>query len=94
MKYVNFVLFLLLIALQCQLWIGEGSLSQVYTLNEEVQNQKTKIETLKERNQVLEAEVHDLKYHLSALEERARIDLGMIRQGETFYQDGEDREPT
>ncbi|MBN9286986.1 MAG: hypothetical protein BGO43_11415 [Gammaproteobacteria bacterium 39-13] len=76
----------MLILLQVRLWIGDGSITQVRALSKEVALQQEKVEKLKERNQTLEAEVQDLKHRLHALEERARTDLGMIRQGETFYQ--------
>lgn len=59
---------------------------QVRALKQEVALQHEKAEKLRERNQILEAEVQDLKHRLGAVEERARTDLGMIRQGETFYQ--------
>lgn len=86
MKPVVIVLGLLLVVLQIRLWKGDGSLTQVYALRKEVASQQEKVEKLKERNQTLEAEVQDLKHRLHALEERARTDLGMVRQGETFYQ--------
>lgn len=86
MKYVIVLLVLLILILQVRLWHGEGSYIQVKALENEVSKQKENVEGLKERNQVLEAEVQDLKQRLSAIEERARTDLGMIRQGETFYQ--------
>ncbi len=86
MKPVAIILTILLIGLQVRLWIGDGSITQVRALSKEVALQQEKVEKLKERNQTLEAEVQDLKHRLHALEERARTDLGMIRQGETFYQ--------
>lgn len=86
MKPVAIILTILLIGLQLRLWIGDGSITQVRALSKEVALQQEKVEKLKERNQTLEAEVQDLKHRLHALEERARTDLGMIRQGETFYQ--------
>jgi len=85
-KPVAIILTILLILLQVRLWIGDGSITQVRALSKEVALQQEKVEKLKERNQTLEAEVQDLKHRLHALEERARTDLGMIRQGETFYQ--------
>lgn len=86
MKPVAIILTIMLILLQVRLWIGDGSITQVRALSKEVALQQEKVEKLKERNQTLEAEVQDLKHRLHALEERARTDLGMIRQGETFYQ--------
>ena len=69
-----------------KLWVGEGSILHVRTLKQEVALQEAKVATLKARNQTLEAEVQDLKYRLGAIEERARTGLGMIQQGEIFYQ--------
>ena len=86
MKYTVGILCILLILLQIKLWHGDGSILQVHSLRQEIAVQEEKIVTLKQRNQTLEAEVQDLKHRLSAVEERARTDLGMIRQGESFYQ--------
>lgn len=86
MKLVVIILTILLVLLQVRLWVGDGSVAQVRALSKEVALAQEKVEKLKERNQTLEAEVQDLKHRLHALEERARTDLGMIRQGETFYQ--------
>ncbi len=86
MKAVMIVLGIILIALQIKLFMGNGSVIQVYALRKEVKLQQDKVEKLKERNLTLEAEVQDLKLRLEALEERARTDLGMIRQKESFYQ--------
>lgn len=86
MKLVVIFLVTSIALLQVKLWVGDGSWLHVRALKKEVEVQQQKVQELKERNQILEAEVQDLKNHLSALEERARTDLGMIRQGETFYQ--------
>lgn len=86
MKFLVVILITLILVLQIRLWYGEGSYLQVRALEKEVEGQQLHVEGLKERNQTLEAEVLDLKKRLSAIEERARTDLGMIRQGETFYQ--------
>jgi cell division protein FtsB len=86
LKYLLLILIFIILSLQVNLWWGKGSILTAQMLQQEVIWQQEKINKLKERNQLLEAEVYDLKHHLSALEERARTDLGMIRQGETFYQ--------
>lgn len=80
------LLVVLLIALQYRLWFGEGSARDVLRLRDEVALHESEIEALRERNRALEAEVLDLKRGLNAVEERARSELGMIREGETFYQ--------
>ncbi len=87
MKALNITLLIVFLLLQVRLWFGEGSVIKVLALKNEVIEQQDKAKTLKERNQVLDAEVQDLKTQLGALEERARIELGMIRQGETLFQE-------
>ncbi len=86
MKILTAVLLLVLIGLQYKLWFGDGSLSEVVQLSRELDLQKAKLQTLEERNRVLEAQVLDLQNGLDAFEEKARNDLGMIKQGETFIQ--------
>ncbi|MBS0288464.1 MAG: septum formation initiator family protein [Proteobacteria bacterium] len=86
MKFVTLSLVALLILLQVKLFTGNGSILQVHALQKEVNQQQQLAQSLKERNQTLEAEVQDLKYRLDALEERARTDLGMVRSKESFFQ--------
>lgn len=86
MRSLILILFILLLWLQYRLWEGSGSIADVRRLQGEVAAQKEKLEHLTTRNQVLEAEVLDLKHGSEALEERARSELGMISQGEVFYQ--------
>jgi cell division protein FtsB len=86
MKILIGVLLVLLIGLQYRLWVGDGSLSEVVQLSNELELQKAKLRLLEQRNSVLEAQVLDLQNGLDAFEEKARNDLGMIKQGETFIQ--------
>jgi cell division protein FtsB len=86
MKILIGVLIVLLVGLQYKLWLGDGSLSEVVQLSRELDIQKEKLRLLEERNRVLEAQVLDLQNGLDAFEEKARNDLGMIKQGETFIQ--------
>jgi cell division protein FtsB len=86
MKILISVLIALFIGLQYKLWVGDGSLSEVVQLSKELDLQKAKLHQLKQRNGVLEAQVLDLQNGLDAFEEKARNDLGMIKQGETFIQ--------
>lgn len=80
------VLILLLAGLQYRLWVGDGSLAQVTELNRQISDQKGENERLLERNRVLEAEVMELKKGTETVEERARHELGMVKDGETLYQ--------
>ena len=86
MKILISVLILVFIGLQYKLWFGDGSLSEVVQLTRELETQKSKLQELEERNRILEAQVLDLQNGLDAFEEKARNDLGMIKQGETFIQ--------
>lgn len=86
MRWLVWLLVGLLVVLQYKLWVGDGSLAEVWDLYQQVDAQKQENQQLRERNQALEAEVEDLKQGLEAIEERAREELGMIRDDETFYQ--------
>ena len=86
MRFLIAILVILLLVLQFRLWVGEGSLAEVHGLKKEIAVQEAELEKLRERNRALEAEVMDLKQGLEAIEERARNELGMIREGEVFYQ--------
>ncbi|MES9870582.1 MAG: cell division protein FtsB [Sedimenticola sp.] len=86
MRILIGILILIFVVLQYRLWVGEGSLAEVHGLKREIENQKAELKQLKQRNQALQAEVADLKKGLEAIEERARSELGMIREGEIFYQ--------
>ncbi|MGB0466157.1 MAG: cell division protein FtsB [Pontibacterium sp.] len=85
-RWLIVCLLILLAALQYRLWFGEANLRQVWSLKQEIELQQVENKKLSQRNKQLEAEVQDLKTGLSALEERARNELGMIREGETFFQ--------
>ncbi len=86
LKLVIGFLTFLFIVLQLRLWVGDGGIKKVSRLKAELQRETEMASALKERNKTLEAEVQDLKVRLGALEERARTDLGMIRESETFFQ--------
>lgn len=90
------VLALSLLGLQIRLWFGEGSLRHVASLEKEVQALSEENAKLAERNRLLAADVRDLKEGSEAVEEIARKDLGMIRDGETFFQilEPEQRKPS
>ncbi|SDJ62963.1 cell division protein FtsB [Pseudomonas indica] len=80
------VLVLVLAGLQYRLWVGDGSLAQVTELKRQIAEQKGENERLIERNRILEAEVLELKKGMETVEERARHELGMVKEGETLYQ--------
>jgi cell division protein FtsB len=66
--------------------VGDGSLEELSTLRGEIAAQQSEIERLRARNRKLQAEVEDLRTGQDALEERARGELGMIKEGEIFLQ--------
>lgn len=80
------VLILLLAGLQYRLWVGEGGLAEVSELKRQIGQQKGENQHLLERNRILEAEVLELKKGMETVEERARHELGMVKEGETLYQ--------
>ncbi len=85
MRWLFIILAVILLLLQYRLWVGEGSLAQKVVLERKLETQQAENEQLRERNQVLANDVADLKDGLEGVEERARIDLGMVKEGETFY---------
>lgn len=86
MKVLALLLLGLVLALQYRLWIADGGMREVWRLRQEVAAQNDENGKLKERNRTLAAEVQDLKKGKSAIEERARTDLGMVGANETFFQ--------
>jgi cell division protein FtsB len=85
MRWLLLALLGLLALFQYQLWFGEGGLRQKTVLEEQVSLQLEENRKLEMRNQELTDTVDGLKDGLDGIEERARQDLGMIREGETFY---------
>ena len=85
MKIIGAALLVMLAILQYRLWLGEGNVAEIYRLNLALETQNAENATLRERNAALDADVQDLKRGYDAIEERARSELGMIRQDETFY---------
>ena len=86
MRLLTLIFVILIAALQYPLWLGKGSWLRVWDLNQQITAQKTQNDSLKARNDMLDAEVRDLKQGYAAIEERARSELGMIKQDEVFYQ--------
>lgn len=87
MKWLALGLLILLLASQYRLWFAEeGSLAELHRLEQEIQRQEQLNSELEARNLRLEQEVVELQQGLETVEERARRDLGMIRDGETYYQ--------
>ena len=85
MKILLACLTLVLISFQYQLWLGDDSVRALHLLEEEVAAQESDNADLAARNELLEIEVIDLKNGLEAVEVRARSELWMIGEDETFY---------
>jgi cell division protein FtsB len=85
-NWLFLILLLLLAGLQYRLWVGNGSLAQVADLTRQIADQHAENEALLERNRVMDAEVLELKKGMETVEERARHELGMVKEGETLYQ--------
>ena len=86
MRALLAILLLVLVALQLKMWFGEGGYRDVQRLAQRVEQQARENETLAQRNRELQAEVEDLRQGLEAIEERARSELGLIKENEEFYQ--------
>jgi cell division protein FtsB len=86
MRFFAFTLAVLLVTLQYRLWISDQGVSEVTRLERALAAQGAENHEQSDRNRQLAAEVTDLKEGMSALEERARSELGMIGNSETFYQ--------
>ena len=86
MRLLAIVLISLLILIQYPLWLGKGGWLRVAELDRKLDQQQVINSQLQARNTSLEGEVRDLKSGTDAIEERARYELGMIKQNEVFVQ--------
>jgi cell division protein FtsB len=85
MKLLWAFMVVLILLLQVRLWAGEGSFAQVWTLEKSIAEQREENSELSTRNERLYAEVRNLRNEQGAVEERARMNLGLIRDDETFF---------
>ena len=86
MRVLTLTLAALIVLIQYPLWLGKGSWLRVWEVDQQIRDQKDTNRRLQGRNDALEAEVRDLKVGQEAIEERARSELGMIKQDEIFFQ--------
>ena len=94
MRWLTLILVALIVALQYPLWLGKGSWLRVREVDQQIAAQRQSNLKLKTRNASLDAEVRDLKQGYDAIEERARSELGMIKQDEIFFQVLESSRPS
>ena len=85
-RSLTLVLAALLVFVQADLWFGKGGLPRVVQLRTQLEAQRAANDAARERNDRIAAEVRDLKEGLEMVEERARMDLGMVRPDEILVQ--------
>ncbi len=86
MKALAGILGALILAIQFPLWLGKGGWLRVWDVDRQLEAQAARNERLDIRNGALAAEVKDLKQGFEAIEERARFELGMVKNDEVFFQ--------
>lgn len=86
MRLITIALAVLLLLIQYPLWLGKGGWLSVADMRGQVEDTRLKTEQRIARNAKLDSEVRDLRDGLGAVEERARYELGMIKQNEIFVQ--------
>jgi cell division protein FtsB len=86
MKILAGLLSAFIVAIQYPLWLGKGGWVRVWDVDRQVEAQGAKNERLEIRNSALAADVRDLKQGTEAIEERARYELGMVKNDELFFQ--------
>ncbi len=84
-KSILAILVVLLIALQYRLWLGKNSISDYESKQAQIAELETQNASLRQRNQLLIADIDDLQLGIESMEERARNELGLIKEGEIFY---------
>jgi len=86
MRWPTWILLAIIVLLQYPLWLGKGGWFKARELEAQLQAQREANQKLETRNAALDAEVRDLKTGYDAIEERARFELGLIKDGEVFVQ--------
>lgn len=85
MKIIVAIVILLIVHLQYRIWVGDGSIAEIEAYQQRLDELKKQVEEKRQRNEALYAEVLDLRKGQEAIEERARDELGMIKEDETFF---------
>lgn len=93
MRKLTIVFVVLIALLQYPLWLGKGGWLRVWQYSQQIETHEKRNEYYRQRNETLRAEVRDLKQGQSAIEERARSELGLVKQDEVFYQVIQNKQP-
>ncbi|HEX8989084.1 MAG TPA: cell division protein FtsB [Rhodocyclaceae bacterium] len=93
MRWPTLVLVVLIAVLQYPLWLGKGGWLRVWDMQRQLEAQRDVNQTLEARNAGVDAEVRDLKSGYEAIEERARYELGLVKDGEVFVQVPQKQQP-
>jgi len=86
MRWLSILLCFFFVLLQYPLWFGDNSLPDAWQLQAKIDDQKQENALFEERNRLLDSEVLNLKKGLEVVEEKARTELGLIKEGETYFQ--------
>tara|TARA_B100000676_G_scaffold192342_1_gene189058 strand:- start:380 stop:652 length:273 start_codon:yes stop_codon:yes gene_type:complete len=84
-RFIIIILIVFFLLIQFDIWFKDDGLYRVKELEEMIGSQVEENERLKLRNEQLEREIEELKSGTESIEEKARTDLGMIKEGEEFY---------
>ncbi|RUO31957.1 cell division protein FtsB [Aliidiomarina sedimenti] len=85
MRLLTLITLALLLALQYRFWAGDNGLAELHAMQQDIERQQASNEQLEQRNQLLRADIHDLRNAQEAVEEFARNELGLIKEDETFF---------
>lgn len=85
MRFLTLCMLCIFLLLQYRIWFGQNGVSEYRELHSEIQRQSESNATLKQRNQLIYADIRDLREARDAVEERARNELGMVKANETFF---------
>jgi cell division protein FtsB len=92
-RKLTVVLVVLIALLQYPLWLGKGSWLRVWQYSQQIEAHEKRNDYYRQRNDTLREEVRDLKQGQSAIEERARSELGLVKQDEVFFQVIQNKQP-
>lgn len=85
-KHIIICLLIMTVFLQARLWVDDASLINVYKMHRTLATQQRELDSLQQRNAELQNRIASIKSYPNAIEEQARYELGMVKQGEKYYQ--------